>query len=92
MDYKTFISLLSEKLDRDSKDIEFLAESLCDIIVERVKDGDSVSIPGFGQFEPKLKSERIASHPSSGKKILVPPKISLLFKPSALLKQRVKNA
>lgn len=91
MDAKTLITLLAEKLGREPEDVEVLLETLSNIIVEQVKEGDSVAVPGFGQFEPKMKAERVACHPSSGKKILVPPKLSMVFKPSALLKQRVRN-
>lgn len=91
MDTKTLTNILSERLDRDAEDITVLIRSLTDMIAEQVKQGDMVTMPGFGSFEPKMRAERIANHPSSGKKLLVPPKLSIVFKPSALLKQKVKN-
>jgi len=30
-------------------------------------------------------------HPSTGKKILIPPKLQMVFRPSAALKNRVRN-
>ena len=56
-----------------------------------VKEGDMVSMPGFGTFEPKKRMEREAVHPSSGKRILIPPKLTMVFKPSTLLKQKIRN-
>ena len=50
---------------------------------------DSVAIPSFGTFEPRKRIERIAVHPSSGKKLMVPPKIVMNFRASQILKQRV---
>ena len=91
MDTKALVSLLSEHLERRPDEIETLIDGISEIIITRIKDGDMVSSPGFGQFEPKMKPERVTSHPSSGKKILVPPKLSMVFKPSALLKQKVRN-
>ncbi|MDE6057969.1 MAG: HU family DNA-binding protein, partial [Muribaculaceae bacterium] len=52
---------------------------------------DSVTFPGFGSFEPRKRIERIAFHPSSGKRMLIPPKITMTFRPSSLLKQKVRN-
>lgn len=92
MDNKTLINKLSEKLDRDPEDVEVLVDSMCSLLIERIKEGDIISMPGFGLFEPKMRAERIVSHPSTGKKILVPPKMSMVFKPSALLKQKVRNS
>lgn len=91
MDTKTLINILSENLDKDSETLEKLLNSLVEIIIDSVREGNVVAIPGFGQFESKLKAERISTHPSTGKKILVPPKLSMVFKPSTLLKQKVRN-
>ena len=49
----------------------------------------SVACPSFGTFEPRKRIERIAVHPSSGKKLMVPPKIVMNFRASQILKQRV---
>lgn len=88
---KAIINILSERLDRKPEQIENLLNSLSTVIADKVKDGDTVAIPGFGMFEPKMKAERLASHPATGRKILVPPKQTLVFKPSPLLKQKVKE-
>lgn len=92
MDTKTLITKVAERTGRNPEDVEVLVRALGTIIAERVREGDTVNIAAFGQFEPKMKHERIANHPSSGRKILVPPRLSMIFKPSALLKQRVRNS
>lgn len=91
MDTKTLINEVAERTGRDPEDIEVLVGSLSSVIADRIKEGDVVTVPGFGSFEPKLRAERVTNHPSTGKKILVPPKMSMVFKPSALLKQKVRN-
>lgn len=92
MDAKTFINTLSERLDRDPEDVAMLVREFGELLADKIKDGDTVSVPGFGTFEPKMRAERVASHPSTGKKILVPPKLSLVFKPSAILRQKVRKS
>lgn len=91
MDNKTFIEELSNRSGIDKETAQALTAALCTAISECVVDEDSVAIPGFGSFEPKKKLERVVVHPSSGKKLLVPPKLTILFKPSALLKQKIRN-
>lgn len=90
MDNKTLVNILAERLGRQPEETEACLKALCNIIIENMKQGDCVAVPGFGQFETKLRAERITTHPSTGKKILVPPKVTMVFKPSALLKQKVK--
>lgn len=92
MDTKTLLSTVAEKIGRNPDDVAAMVKALGGILADAVKQGDSVSVPGFGTFEPKMRMERVANHPSSGKKILVPPKLSLVFKPSAILKQKVRNS
>lgn len=92
MDTKTLFNILADKTGRSTEDVELLVKSLGNILADAVKQGDSLAVPGFGSFEPKMRMERVANHPSSGKKILVPPKLSIVFKPSAILKNKVRNS
>lgn len=92
MDTKSLIERISERTGRTAADVESLLKSFGGLITEEVGQGDIISLPGFGTFEPKMREERVAVHPSTGKRILVPPKLSMIFKPSALLRQKVRNA
>lgn len=90
METKKLIDTIAANLNKSKEEIAEISESLCAIITDALKDGDSVAIPTVGTFETKLRAERTAIHPSTGKKLLVPPKISVNFKPSALLKQKIR--
>ena len=48
-------------------------------------------IPAFGTFEIKKRIERVVNNPSTGLKMLVPPKLILSFKPNASVKERLKK-
>lgn len=91
MDNKTLIDSLSRRLDISRDTVISLIEGLSQTIGENGSRLDSVSIPSFGSFEPRKRLERVALHPASGKRLLVPPKIVMTFKPSALLKQKIRN-
>jgi DNA-binding protein HU-beta/integration host factor subunit alpha len=51
---------------------------------------DTVVVPSFGAFEPKKRNERVMIHPSTGRRMLVPPRIVLTFKISQVLKAKLK--
>lgn len=55
------------------------------------QEGNSVSLNNFGTFEVKKRMERIMVSPTTKKKMLVPPKLVLGFKPSVAMKERLKN-
>ena len=86
MDNKTLIDTIAGKIGKSRE----MTDALGIVIADTIKDGDTIAIPSVGTFEPKLRAERIAVHPSSGKRLLVPPKLSIYFKPSTLLKQKIR--
>ena len=90
MDNKLLQDTISKRLGRSNADVSKLLDAWVTTIKERCGELDSIAIPGFGTFEAKKKLERIVVNPGTGKRMLVPPKISLSFKPSALLKSKIK--
>lgn len=90
MDTKTFTDYLSRNLNIDRQETLALTEALGKVFASRAANLDSVAIPGFGSFEPRMRKERVNVHPSTGKRMLLPPKVVLTFRPSALLKDKVK--
>lgn len=91
MDHKTLIEKLSNRTGLDKVDATAILDAFVDVLSERCGDMETPAISGFGMFEPKLRQERINRHPASGKRMLLPPKITLTFKPSAMLKQKIRG-
>ena len=88
MEHKQFFSILQDRLGKDKKSVDALYSGLLQIIKERSISMDSVSVQGFGVFEPRKKLERISVNPATGKRMLIPPRI---IKPGAVLKNRIKE-
>ncbi len=90
MDNKILVERIAKNIGRSNKDVNLLLEAFVNTVKERCGELDSIAVPGFGSFEPKKKLERIVVNPGTGKKMLVPPKITLTFKPSTLLKSKLR--
>lgn len=92
MDNKKFLERVGAAAELDKQSCESLLESFTALLESSLAAGESVSIPSFGNFEPRKRNERIMSHPSSpGKRLLVPPKLVVNFKPSTVLKNKVNK-
>lgn len=91
MDNRQFIEELSSRLDISVASVETMVGALCEEFSKVTSNMDGIVIPGFGTFEPRIREERVALHPASGKRILVPPKMFLAFKQSPVLKQKINN-
>lgn len=87
---KEFISELSNRLNYTIKDTSDLVQLVTAAMIEQLQVGNIVSIQGFGSFEVKKKMERILVNPVTKKRLLIPPKLVLTFKPSTLLKEKFK--
>ena len=81
---------MAANLGRSTEDVSKLLESFAGVLRTRCNELDSVVVPGFGTFEPKKKNERVIVHPSNGKRMLVPPKVTVGFKVSNVLKAKLK--
>lgn len=68
-----------------------MVDTLIETMGDRFQEDDSVVVPNFGTFEVKKKLERIMVNPSTGQRMLVPPKLVLNFKPNVGWKELVKN-
>ena len=65
--------------------------SIVDSMADTFQEGNAVNVQNFGSFEVKKKMERIMVSPSTGQRMLVPPKLVLGFKISPKWKEQVKN-
>ena len=79
---------IKKRLEVDSKVLDQLMDSLSVIIKNEIFEGNSIALQGFGTFELRKKSERISVNPTTKQRMLVPPKQTLSFKPSSILKEK----
>lgn len=90
MNHKDFISSLADKCGMTIKETEQNVEDLLSVIGNVLTENDSISISGFGVMEVKKKMERVSVNPGNGQRMLVPPKLVVSYKPSTLLKNKLK--
>lgn len=91
MNNKEFITELAERTGYTTKDAQRMVNYMVDAMGDAFQEGDSVLVPNFGLFETKKKMERIMVNPSTGQRMLVPPKLVLNFKPNQTWKDKLKG-
>ncbi len=91
MEHKDLVSKLQQRLGVGRDRVEAMLESFSGIVTERCAQMDSIMIQGLGTFEARKKMERVAVNPTTGKRMLIPPKIVLVFKPNSAIKNRLKE-
>lgn len=84
-------SVLAKRLDWTQKQTSDTLDTLVKLMNAEFEGGNSIKIQGFGLFEPKKKNERISVNPITKQRFLIPPKITLAFKPGQTVKDNLKK-
>ena len=90
MNNKQFLTELSGKCQMSAEQAAQQIQTLIGVMENHWQNGDSVSLSGFGVLEVKKKNERVSVNPTTGVRMLVPPKLVLTYKPSSILKEKLK--
>ena len=70
--------------------------ALVELVLKEITDclerGETVKLSSFGSFVVRKKGQRIGRNPKTGKEVPISPRRVMVFKPSAILKQRINGA
>lgn len=91
MNNKEFISELAQLSGTTQQNAQKMVLSVLEEMLSQIEENEMLQVPLFGTFEVKKRLERILVNPNNGKKMLVPPKLVLGFKPSSTLKERIQK-
>ena len=73
------------------RDCADLVEDVLEAMTEAIISGESVRLAGFGVFEVRHKRERIGRNPRTGAEAEITARRVLVFRPSNMLKNRVRT-
>lgn len=91
MNNKEFITELAQRTSQTQQATQNMVLAVMEQLITQVEENESLQVPQFGTFEVKKRLERILMNPNTGKKMLVPPKLVLGFKPVASFKKRLQK-
>ena len=89
MDSKLLVETVADHLGRKTEAVSLKPSGIRKFF-DIVSEMDDVVIPAFGTFEPRKRNERVMVHPSTKRRMLIPPKVVLGFKVSNVLKSKLK--
>lgn len=77
-----------ERLSITKRDAEVAVDAVFDAVVKALAEGRDVGIGGFGKFVLKRQKARKARNPQTGEAVSVPARTIVLYRPSALVKEK----
>lgn len=91
MNNKEFQAEIAKQMNISQKQSAILVKDYIDNFVQLLEEQNELSFFSLGTFEVKQKDQRVIVNPSTKKRMLVPPKLVLQFKPSNTLKNKYKS-
>jgi len=88
MNKSQLIDALAARLG-DRRTAASAVDGLLSTIVDTVKAGESVSLTGFGVFEPRARAARVGRNPRTGQTVAVPAATVPAFRPGTGFKTAV---
>lgn len=91
MNNKEFISEVARRCNYTMANTQKMTLSVFDQLLSIVETEETAQVSLFGTFELKKRMERVLVNPNTGKKLMVPPKLVLGFKPAVSLKEKAQK-
>jgi len=92
MDNKTFLQRLSKNLGEDPHRVALMLDAFAGVLRSSATSLTNVAIPSFGTFIPVKIDEEIVTDRVTGRRMLLPPQITVQFQPAAMLRKKLSES
>lgn len=82
---------MATKMNAPKSVVEALLETTIGTCRDLLGEGKTIGFQSFGNFEVRKKEERLSVHPATQIRTLIPPKLVVNFKQSAIVKDKLKD-
>jgi integration host factor subunit alpha len=80
---------VQSRVGHSQQTIAKIVEDVLDEISDELVSGGEVKLSSFANFKVRQKSSRIARNPKTGEEVMIAPRRSISFSPSAKLRNRI---
>jgi DNA-binding protein HU-beta len=92
MNKAELVEVISEKVGVPKKEVEDIIDNLTDTIINKLKEGQEVTLTGFGAFSARARKGRVGVNPRNpSEKIDIPSVVVPKFKAGKNLKEALKK-
>ena len=92
MNKTELVKEVAKRVDKPIAEVGQILNCFMDVVGDKMKEGEKISLIGFGTFEAKESAERIGKNPRNpGEQIVIPDKKIASFKASQKLKDKLND-
>lgn len=90
MNKSELIKKVAERTSEPRSMAERMIHAIFDLVIpETLAEGEKITIPEFGVFEPVTRAARNGRNPATGETLKIEERMSVKFKPAKALKELV---
>jgi len=90
MNKAQLVESIAERSQLSKSQAEAALNALVESVTQTLKNGEAVTLVGFGTFEARNRAGRTGRNPKTGEDIVIPATIVPAFKPGKALKDALK--
>ncbi|BDU15615.1 HU family DNA-binding protein [Lysobacter auxotrophicus] len=90
MNKAQLVESIAERSQLSKAQAEAALNALVESVTQTLKNGEAVTLVGFGTFEARNRAGRTGRNPKTGEDIVIPATIVPAFKPGKALKDALK--
>ncbi|KFZ39560.1 MULTISPECIES: HU family DNA-binding protein [Thermoactinomyces] len=91
MNKTELVEKVAEKTGKTKKEAGMIVDSVLQTISEALKNGDKVTLIGFGNFEVREYAARKGRNPQTGEEMFIEARKAPAFKPGKQLKELINQ-
>jgi DNA-binding protein HU-beta len=84
------VDAIAVKTDMSKKDVEMMLDTMTEVITEQLRQGNKVTLTGFGAFRVSKREAREGINPQTKAKITIPAMTLPKFTAGKALKEAIK--
>ena len=92
MESKTLVQRISRALGDDAKRNAAMLDAFAEVLGSAATSRANIAIPSFGTFMTVKHDEEIVIDRVSGRRMLLPPQITVEFQPAAMLRKKLTES
>ncbi len=89
MNKAELVAKMAEIADLPKVTAEKALNAFMEAVTEALKEGDKVTLVGFGTFSVSQRAERMGRNPRTGEQIKIPARKVVKFKPGSKLEEAI---
>ncbi len=89
MNKAELVAKMAEISELPKVTVEKALNAFMEAVTEALKEGDKVTLVGFGTFSVSQRAERMGRNPRTGEQIKIPSRKMVKFKPGSKLQEAI---